>query len=228
MEIRGIHNRDYELSISVWGEGSLNNHDDKEKINDVIKEYTDRYDEYPERISLIIEDSINTGYEYGVDTIEKGVLEDIKNLKEIIVPSSVVNIKCDPEGLKDVLIRGEYGSHIWGYAYDNNLRFLHSDLLIAYVADTRHYEVTSIYLVFREDGSIELYRKELSPGLEAGTGTEYTYDDTDYVLDNKFFKKYNAEDIASWYNEDIEKDILDRGVLEDFIRKARNREMVIS
>lgn len=226
MEINSLYDRECDFTISIWGEGRLNNNEDRDRIMALVEEYETRNGSYPDSISIVIEDSISSGYDYGVTSVDAGVFEDLKNVKEIIIPPSVETINTDPQLFKNnkTVIRGEYETYAEKYADDNDLKFVHSDMLIGYIK--KNGEVTSLYLVVRNDGGVELYRKEVSPGLE--NGSYFAYDDADYSLKKDFYKDFSAKDIASWYNEELEEDILDRGVLEDYINKLIRKKQSIS
>ena len=89
---------EYELTFSAWGEGVLSENDllDIEKPDNAIAKFKKRFRRYPKSISLLLEDSLAAGCDYGYTGVDPALLEKLATIKELILPDSVAQIELTP------------------------------------------------------------------------------------------------------------------------------------
>ena len=191
---------EYELSLSAWGEGELNEESllSFQRLDAVFEKFREQFHRNPKEISLLIQDSMACGCDYGFTGVDSAFLEKLENLKELILPDSIKDICMTPKLEKifkenNTLIRGTFGSFAESFAEKNNLNFRHSDYDFACHVIESVSESTVLTLVFNRDGSVIIKESVNSPGISAGNclgGTLY------HKLRKDFYKKKTASEIA--------------------------------
>ena len=217
-------NSEYELELSAWGEGVLADAGllDMQKPDAVLNAFRKKYRRYPKSISLRIEDPRAAGYDFGFTGIEPSFLEKLETLKELVLPGSITRIDLTPGVEKilrdnDTLIRGAFDSFAESFAKENGLRFRPADFIFADFEDTRWRESTTLKLIFKRSGNVEIKETSVSPGSNAGNtfGGSFTHS-----LPRDFYKTLTAAAIAGRFSGDAREAIVSDGRLAAFIEKA--------
>jgi len=222
------YDTEYDLSLSAWGDGMLAESEllDFHKPDAIIGEYKKKRRRYPKTISLLIEDSRGYGSKTGYTGIDTAFLEKLETLKELIIPDTITHIDFTPKLEKilkdnDTLIRGSFDSFAESFAKENTLHFRPADLIFAAFEDTQWHEYTTMKLIFKRNGNIEIKETSSSPGSNAGNtfGGSFTHS-----LPCDFYKTQSAGEIAERFNTDAHKAIIADGRLAAFIEKAKTHE----
>ena len=66
-------------------------------IDEIYNTYKKNYYHPPKDISLFIEDARSYGLDYECTSIDTGFLEKLVNLKELVLPDSIIEIKMTPK-----------------------------------------------------------------------------------------------------------------------------------
>lgn len=219
---------EYELMLSAFGEGVLSESQllDMQKPTEILKSFKSRYHRFPKSISLLIQDSRSAGYKYGFTGIETSLLESFDTLKELILPDTITNIEIT-KTLEEILqknktlIRGSFDSYAEKLAKEQNLHFRPSNYIFADFEDTRFHENTTLTLVFKRNGNVEIKENCSSPGTSSSNtlGGSFTY-----ALSNDFYQTQTASQIASTFDSCACKAIIDDGRLSLFIEKAKEHD----
>lgn len=221
-------NKEYEIELSAWGEGILNEDGllEMQKPDTILKSFEDKYHRYPKDISLLIKDPYAVGFDFGFTGIEPTFLEKLETLKELIIHDSITHIELTPkieEILRNnsTLIRGTFDSFAERFAHGNELHFRPADFIFADFEDTRYRESTTMKLIFRRNGSVEIKETSSSPGSNAGNtfGGNFTHS-----LPNDFFKTQTAEQIAERFSKVACQAIIEDGRLAAFIERAKSHD----
>ena len=216
---------EYDLSLSAWGDGTLAESEllDFQKPDAIIGEYKKKRHRYPKSISLLIQDSRGYGSETGYTDVDPALLEKLETLKELILPDTITHIDLTPKLEKsfkenDTLIRGSFDSFAESFARESVLRFRPADFIFADFEDTRWHEYTTMKLIFRRNGNVEVKETSSSPGSSAGNtfGGSFTH-----LLPRDFYMTQTAEEIAERFNKDAREAIISDGRLAAFIEKAK-------
>lgn len=216
---------EYELSLSAWGEGILCESGllDIQKPDEIISKFTKKYHRYPKDITLLIKDSIAAGYDFGFTGVDPKFLAKLKTLKELILPDSITSIDITPEIDKifkdnNTLIRGSFDSFAERLASADGLNFRPADFVFASFEDKRFHENTTLSLIFKRNGNVEIKESSSSPGTSAGNtfGGSFTHS-----LCRDFCKTKTAEQIAGQFSQYVYQVIMEDGRLAAFMEKAR-------
>ena len=153
------------------------------------------------------------------------MLEKFETLKELILPDSVTDIDVTPkldEILKKngTLIRGTFDSFAERFAAKLGLHFRPKDYTFANYFFEPTQESTSLTIIFKRNGSVEIEEKISSPGSSAGNTFGGSFF---YSLDKEFYKQ-SAEDVASQFRNALNDAILESGRLAAFMEKARTHD----
>ena len=222
------YDTEYDLLLSAWGDGMLAESEllDFQKPDAIIGEYKKKRRLYPKTISLLIKDSRGYGSETGYTGIDTAFLEKLETLKELIIPDTITHIDLTPKLekiLKDngTLIRGSFDSFAESFAKENGLHFRPADFIFADFEDTQWHEYTTMKLIFRRNGNIEIKETSSSPGSNAGNtfGGSFTHS-----LLRDFYKTQSAGEIAERFNPDARKAIIEDGRLAAFMEKAKSHD----
>ena len=218
---------DYEICFSAWGSGVLSDAAllEVQKPDNVIKEFKKKYRRYPKSISLLLEDSLSFGNDYGFTGVSSQFLSKLRTLKELVLPDSVTDIELTPElheVLKEnkTLIRGSFGSFAQRFARENSLHFRPADLIFAEYCFEPARESTRMILRFARNGNVTIREVITAPGTNAGNTSGGSFY---HSLKRDFFKTQSAEQIAQRFSPQLCRAILDDGRLADFLAKAREQ-----
>lgn len=214
---------EYELAFSAWGKGVLGESD---LLPSMLPEagfsaFRERFGREPREISLTLEDSSGFGYWFsGVDAV---LLEKLDTLRELVLPDTVTHLDKTPrlEAIlreNDTLIRGGFDSFAQRFAAENGLRFRPADYAFAFYLYEPVQESTTVELVFRRNGSVQIKEEVSSPGSSAGNtfGGSFFHD-----LAPDFYRTETAETIARRFRGAIRGAILEQGRLAAFLEKAK-------
>jgi hypothetical protein len=221
-------NTEYELSLSAWGDGTLAESEllDFQKPDAIISEYKKKHRRYPRSISLLMKDSRGFGSETGYTGVDTAFFEKLETLKELILPDTITYIDLTPRLEKifkdnDTLIRGSFDSFAESFAKKNGLHFRPADFIFADFEDTRWRESTTMKLIFKRNGNVEIKETSSSPGSNAGNtfGGSFTHS-----LHRDFFRIQTVEQIAERFSIDARTAIIKDGRLKAFIEKAKTHD----
>jgi len=223
MTINYDFDSDYALMLTAWGEGEVSEEDSICTIEKIYEEYGG----IPEDISLFIDDPFSSGFNYGYTSISTSYLEKLENLKELILPDSITEIKMSPKLEKilktnNCLIRGSFDSFAERFALENDLHFRPSDFVFARHVYEAYNESTVMTIEFNRDGNVKIKESISSPGSSAGNcfgGVKY------YDLEKDFYKTETVESIAKKFRNSIYNAIIKDGRLAKFLEKAKSHKM---
>lgn len=219
--------REYELSLEIRGEGTVSEGTLYPSLGEVFKRCRKELGAEPKEISLMIEDSLAAGFDYGFTAIDTAFLEKLEALRELILPDSITELDLTPKlseifKRNDTLIRGTFNSFAERFAAENGLRFCCSDCIIAKDFFEPAQESTVLSLIFSRDGSVILEEDVSSPGSSAGN----TFGGKFYKeLPGDFYMSMTAEDIADKYGRRLKAAILEDGRLAKFIEEAKQHNI---
>ena len=113
--LHSIFNGEYDIEFEVRGNGTVSNEAFDLDVNRAFERYKEECGGEPRDLSLVIEDTLKSGFDYGFTEVETAFLERLENLKELILPDSITEIKMTDKLekiLKDnnTLIRGSFDS----------------------------------------------------------------------------------------------------------------------
>ncbi len=219
--------RDYALEFEAWGDGEISEKALEISLDEIFAEYAEEIGGYPVDISLMIEDTLACGYDYGFTSIDTAFLEKLDTLKELVLPDSITEIKMTPKLEKllksnSVLIRGTFDSFAEKFAQQYGLNFRHCDMFLASYEFKPAHETTTLTLQFLRDGSAQIEETVSSPGSSAGN----TFGGTFYnKLDREFFLHKSAEEIADMYGKGLHDAMIKNGRLASFLEKAKTHKL---
>ena len=188
---------DYPLCLEASGDGEVCESSFGITLDKIFGRYKKKCGGFPAQISLLIRDTLAAG------------LEMTEKLEKILKENNT-------------LIRGSFDSFAERFAAQNGLNFRHRDFLFASSYFEPAFESTTLTMMFSRDGSVVIEEKVSSPGSSAGNtfGGEFYK-----TLESDFFMHKTAEEIADMYRDDIRNAIIEKGLLADFIEKARTHDL---
>ncbi|MBR6874519.1 MAG: hypothetical protein IKN17_13530 [Ruminococcus sp.] len=216
---------EYDLELSAWGEGRLRDEELSTTAAEAFARYREEYNGDPFSVSLFIEDTLSYGLDYGFTSIDPAFLEQLENLRELILPDSITELEVTPK-IREIfknnntLIRGTFDSFAERFAAEQGLHFRHSDFVIARYFYEPASETTVMTLVFHRDGSIQAKQDVSSPGSSAGNcfgGTFWT------DLPRDFYRQLTVEQVADMLP--MTGRILSMGRLAQFMEKVKDRKI---
>ena len=217
---------EYEVMFSAWGEGELKAGDPLplKTVDSYLDEYRKKHRRFPRDISLLLEDPMASGCDYGYTSIDPAMLEKLLTLKELVLPDSVVHIGVTPEVRRILsenrtLIRGSFDSYAERFAAENGLNFRPRDLVFAESFFEPAWESTTLILMFMRCGSAQIKERISSPGTSSSNtlgGNFY------YKLKRDFYRSMTAEDVAGLLRPSLFDAVISDGRLASFIEKARS------
>ena len=224
--LHSIFNDEYDIKFEVRGDGAVSCEAFDGDVDRAFERYREECGKEPGDLSLVIEDTRKAGFDYGFTEVETAFLERLENLKELILPDSITEIKMTDKlekVLKDnnTLIRGSFDSFSERFAADMGLNFRPADFIIA-----RHYfekaqETTLLAVQFKRDGSVQIRADVDSPGSSAGNSFGGVfYND----LSSDFWMNTTAEEISAMY-PGLDDAVVKDGRLADFIVKAKEHKI---
>ena len=160
----------------------------------------------------------------GITGVGAGFLEAFQNMGTLVIHYSVKSIEMTP-ALKSLLkknkvvVRGWYDSFGERFARENELRFIHADILVGWAHDEEHYTNTRLEIRFDEKGKPYRFYDDICPGISAGNNGGGTYT---RELDEDFYVGETLESFAEWLQR-FSKDILKNDDLKYFFEKASKR-----
>lgn len=224
--LHSIFNDEYNIKFEVRGDGAVSCEAFDSDVNKAFERYLEECGKEPGDLSLVIEDTRKAGFDYGFTEVETAFLERLENLKELILPDSITEIKMTDKlekVLKDnnTLIRGSFDSFSERFAADMGLNFRPADFIIA-----RHYfekaqETTLLTVQFKRDGSVQIRADVDSPGSSAGNSFGGVfYND----LPSDFWMNTTAEEVSAMY-PGLDDVVVKDGRLAGFIETAKEHKI---
>ena len=215
-----FHKDDYDIVIEAWGDGTL----PQKKVNRLIeirKEYVAECRANPVSISLQL-NNCNAGF----TDIAPKFLEQIDELRELILPDTVTKLNMTPKlehilKRNKTLIRGSFDSFAEQFAHEHGLRFRPADFDFYEDYCKLGHETTTRKMKFRRDGSIYFRTESWSPGSSAGN-TFGGYHDTE--LPHHFFQTMTFDQFLARFHELAAKIIVDYGKMAEFFEKAKTHD----
>ena len=226
--LHSIFNGEYDIEFEVRGNGTVSNEAFDLDVNRAFERYKEECGGEPRDLSLVIEDTLKSGFDYGFTEVETAFLERLENLKELILPDSITEISMSEKLekiLKDnnTLIRGSLDSFAERFAADTGHNFRPADFIIARHVYEKVQETTLLTVQFKRDGSVQLRSDVDSPGSSAGNSFGGVfYND----LPSDFWMNTTAEEVSSMY-PGLDDAVVKDGRLADFIAKAKEHKIYI-
>lgn len=224
--LHSIFNGEYDIEFEVRGNGTVSNEAFDLDVNRAFERYKEECGGEPRDLSLVIEDTLKSGFDYGYTEIETAFLERLENLKELILPDSITEIKMTDKLeriLKEnnTLIRGSLDSFAERFAAEMGLNFRPADFIFARHVFAKVQEITLLTVQFNRDGSVQIRSDVDSPGSSAGNtfgGVFYNEIPSDFWLNT------TAEDVSAMY-PGLDDVVVKDGRLADFIEKAKEHKI---
>ena len=224
--LHSIFNEEYDIRFEVRGNGTVSSEAFDGDVIRALERYEAECGRAPRDISLVIEDTLKAGFDYGFTEVETAFLERLENLKELILPDSITEISMSEKLekiLKDnnTLIRGSLDSFAERFAADTGHNFRPADFIIARHVYEKVQETTLLSVQFKRDGSVQIRSDVDSPGSSAGNsfgGVFYNY------LPSDFWMNTTAEEVSSMY-PGLDDAVVKDGRLADFIAKAKEHKI---
>lgn len=224
--LHSIFNDEYNIKFEVRGDGAVSCEAFDGDVDRAFERYREECGKEPGDLSLVIEDTRKAGFDYGFTEVETAFLERLENLKELILPDSITEIKMTDKlekVLKDnnTLIRGSFDSFSERFAADMGLNFRPADFIIA-----RHYfekaqETMLLTVQFKRDGSVQIRADVDSPGSSADNSFGGVfYND----LPSDFWMNTTAEEVSAMY-PGLDDAVVKDGRLADFIETAKEHKI---
>jgi hypothetical protein len=224
--LHSIFNGEYDIEFEVRGNGTVSNEAFDLDVNRAFERYKEECGGEPRDLSLVIEDTLKSGFDYGFTEVETAFLERLENLKELILPDSITEIKMTDKLeriLKEnnTLIRGSLDSFAERFAAEMGLNFRPADFIFARHVFAKVQEITLLTVQFNRDGSVQIRSDVDSPGSSAGNsfgGVFYNEIPSDFWLNT------TAEEVSAMYLglDDV---VVKDGRLADFIEKAKEHKI---
>jgi len=161
----------------------------------------------------------------GITALGEGYLDAFSHIDCLILSRTVESAAVSPELLKrwrkrKVLICGEYDTFAEGFAQENGLAFLHSDIPLAeYDIEIAH-EHDIVTLRFHTNGQSDIHFNCFTPGSSAGSygGGEYAN-----KLPKDFYVGCTVEKFADIISERAREQILSNETLRRFLEISNER-----
>lgn len=224
--LHSIFNDEYDIKFEVRGDGAVSCEAFDGDVDRAFERYREECGKEPGDLSLVIEDTRKAGFDYGFTEVETAFLERLENLKELILPDSITEIKMTDKlekVLKDnnTLIRGSFDSFSERFAADMGLNFRPADFIIARHVFEKAQETTLLMVQFKRDGSVQIRADVDSPGSSAGNSFGGVfYND----LPSDFWMNTTAEEVSAMY-PGLDDVVVKDGRLADFIVKAKEHKI---
>ena len=220
--LHSIFNGEYDIEFEVRGNGTVSNEAFDLDVNRAFERYKEECGGEPRDLSLVIEDTLKSGFDYGFTEVETAFLERLENLKALILPDSITEIKMTDKLeriLKEnnTLIRGSLDSFAERFAAEMGLNFRPADFIFARHVFAKVQEITLLTVQFNRDGSVQIRSDVDSPGSSAGNtfgGVFYNEIPSDFWLNT------TAEEVSAMY-PGLDDVVVKDGRLADFIEKAK-------
>ncbi len=224
--LHSIFNGEYDIEFEVRGNGTVSNEAFDLDVNRVFERYKEECGGEPRDLSLVIEDTLKSGFDYGFTEVETAFLERLENLKELILPDSITEIKMTDKLeriLKEnnTLIRGSLDSFAERFAAEMSLNFRPADFIFAMHVFAKVQEITLLTVQFNRDGSVQIRSDVDSPGSSAGN----TFGGVFYnEIPSDFWMNTTAEEVSAMY-PGLDDVVVKDGRLADFIEKAKEHKI---
>jgi hypothetical protein len=224
--LHSIFNGEYDIEFEVRGNGTVSNEAFDLDVNRAFERYKEECGGEPRDLSLVIEDTLKSGFDYGFTEVETAFLERLEKLKELILPDSITEIKMTDKLeriLKEnnTLIRGSLDSFAERFAAEMGLNFRPADFIFARHVFAKVQEITLLTVQFNRDGSVQIRSDVDSPGSSAGNtfgGVFYNEIPSDFWLNT------TAEEVSAMY-PGLDDVVVKDGRLADFIEKAKEHKI---
>ena len=224
--LHSIFNGEYDIEFEVRGNGTVSNEAFDLDVNRAFERYKEECGGEPRDLSLVIEDTLKSGLDYGFTEVETAFLERLENLKELILPDSITEIKMTDKLeriLKEnnTLIRGSLDSFAERFAAEMGLNFRPADFIFARHVFAKVQEITLLTVQFNRDGSVQIRSDVDSPGSAAGNafgGVFYN------EIPSDFWMNTTAEEVSAMY-PGLDDVVVKDGRLADFIEKAKEHKI---
>ena len=224
--LHSIFNGEYDIEFEVRGNGTVSNEAFDLDVNRAFERYKEECGGEPRDLSLVIEDTLKSGFDYGFTEVETAFLERLENLKELILPDSITEIKMTDKLeriLKEnnTLIRGSLDSFAERFAAEMGLNFRPADFIFARHVFAKVQDTTLLTVQFNRDGSVQIRSDVDSPGSSAGNtfgGVFYNEIPSDFWLNT------TAEEVSAMY-PGLDDVVVKDGRLADFIGKAKEHKI---
>lgn len=160
-----------------------------------------------------------------IEEVEKDFFMLVPTIKELFIlnPQCSIAMTAETEELfkkNKVLIRGEFDSNAEQYAQKYGLRFLHTDVELAYAGEYyKPWGIDTITLRFKQNGNAYIHYNNCCQGSSAGWsgGGELTYD-----LPKNFHTTMDAAKIADEYScSSCQEAVKTNGILSTLLEKAK-------
>ena len=224
--LHSIFNGEYDIEFEVRGNGTVSNEAFDLDVNRAFERYKEECGGEPRDLSLVIEDTLKSGFDYGFTEVETAFLERLENLKELILPDSITEIKMTDKLeriLKEnnTLIRGSLDSFAERFAAEMGLNFRPADFIFARHVFAKVQEITLLTVQFNRDGSVQIRSDVDSPGSSAGN----TFGGVFYnEIPSDFWMNTTAEEVSAMYPR-LDDVVVKDGRLADFIEKAKEHKI---
>ena len=224
--LHSIFKGEYDIEFEVRGNGTVSNEAFDLDVNRAFERYKEECGGEPRDLSLVIEDTLKSGFDYGFTEVETAFLERFENLKELILPDSITEIKMTDKLeriLKEnnTLIRGSLDSFAERFAAEMGLNFRPADFIFARHVFAKVQEITLLTVQFNRDGSVQIRSDVDSPGSSAGN----TFGGVFYnEIPSDFWMNTTAEEVSAMY-PGLDDVVVKDGRLADFIEKAKEHKI---
>lgn len=224
--LHSIFNDEYNIKFEVRGDGAVSCEAFDGDVDRAFERYREECGKEPGDLSLVIEDTRKAGFDYGFIEVETAFVERLENLKELILPDSITEIKMTDKlekVLKDnnTLIRGSFDSFSERFAADMGLNFRPADFIIARHVFEKAQETTFLTVQFKRDGSVQIRADVDSPGSSADNSFGGVfYND----LPSDFWMNTTAEEVSAMY-PGLDDAVVKDGRLADFIETAKEHKI---
>ena len=224
--LHSIFNGEYDIEFEVRGNGTVSNEAFDLDVNRAFERYKEECGGEARDLSLVIEDTLKSGFDYAFTEVETAFLERLENLKELILPDSITEIKMTDKLeliLKEnnTLIRGSLDSFAERFAAEMGLNFRPADFIFARHVFAKVQEITLLTVQFNRDGSVQIRSDVDSPGSSAGN----TFGGVFYnKIPSDFWMNTTAEEVSAMY-PGLDDVVVKDGRLADFIEKAKEHKI---
>lgn len=224
--LHSIFNGEYDIEFEVRGNGTVSNEAFDLDVNRAFERYKEECGGEPRDLSLVIEDTLKSGFDYGFTEVETAFLERLENLKELILPDSITEIKMTDKLERihkenNTLIRGSLDSFAERFAAETGLNFRPADFIFARHVFEKVQEITLLTVQFNRDGSVQIRSDVDSPGSSAGN----TFGGVFYnEIPSDFWMNTTAEEVSAMY-PGLDDVVVKDGRLADFIEKAKEHKI---
>ena len=224
--LHSIFNDEYDIKFEVRGDSAVSCKAFDGDVDRAFERYREECGKEPGDLSLVIEDTLKSGFDYGFTEIETAFLERLENLKELILPDSITEIKMTDKLeriLKEnnTLIRGSLDSFAERFAAEMGLNFRPADFIFARHVFAKVQEITLLTVQFNRDGSVQIRSDVDSPGSSAGN----TFGGVFYnEIPSDFWMNTTAEEVSAMY-PGLDDVVVKDGRLADFIEKAKEHKI---